>query len=1264
MTRLFSKLFNIRPTEWPRLLYLYVIFFVYITGATWGETMVEAAFLQQVGVQFLPWVFVAVALVSVPATAIYTAFADRISNNKLAVGILGIGLLGVAVGRFFLAEGKDTLAYPLLYLFMFVPLSDIYLVHWYTLTNSFYDTQSAKRIVPVLATASRIGGILAGLTMFLLNQWFSPTTIITIWLGAILLVMLLIGLMPYIFKGDKTGLEQSGDITSTTKSTKPQTHLSYLDNIREGYHYVAQSAFLKWLAISTLLLTALIPFLEFRTSQILLQELQTTQAISNFTGTLNGLTNLLVLPIQLLLLSRIIGWIGLGNANLIFPIGNLAIASALSWRPVLFTAALAYFDRNAFRSTFRNPPDSLLYNAVPLRVKGRARAFIGGLVAPLGSLSGGLLLLLPFASLAWFLSAIIMALSVGYLVSTLVIRRQYSRALIQMLEQEDFSFLLLQEATPLTVTDPATLNGLRKKLEDSTSPEFTIFMAKLISQIGGSAAIPILGQAARAADDARIRAALLDVLVAADFQGEAVRELYTNFLEDEDGRVRQSAIAGLEELSGPQDKQFLVLAVKMLADPDTEVRARVLPILLQASDSEHQISAIQTLDEFLNNRDAHQRARGIHILNQTGDLRFIHTLLDHLADPADEVRLEAAIAVESFLAQKVPAPIIELVLEKMDRLAQDPVERIRQAGLTILGRVNNRESQHMLMNALTDPSPQVRSTAVDVLAHAGKVVIPTLHPALNAANPLLRKMTTIALSRINQREFGPLVETHITGNLLDIYRSYGLLAALMPCVEFPSISILQDTIREQNQQLIAEIFYLLTAIHDKEAVKIVAESFESETARVRANAAEALEAMTTPQTARLMAPLFEPDLAPAQLLEISRDSWEMAHPDTAEAINLILTDPADPWFRAMMTLGLGEMAAALLPPPSTAPQSRLLKVHELVDQRVNELTEANGPETPTEPSQEENTAQQPRPTHPFDLLTEADETAKPAAEPQPSERPARRARPVDLLGALFDPDQTDQPKPEEPKPRRNRPANLLGALLDVVEPRATQPAETTDPDKSLPSGSLPFTVPEIETMIEAAFADPQIDVRLAARAAKRIMAGSYITSVIQEEGLLLSAIEKIIFLKEVPFFQGMTIDQLKILANVCEEQLFEEDARIFNAGDPGGALYVVVSGRVGIEQERRKGSFARLATIEAHSYFGEMNLFDNSPRSDSAIALQDTLTLRLRREPLIALARQYPDLSLELINVLSQRLREANDRVAELTKTRPRELHKLFDKFD
>ncbi len=101
-----------------------------------------------------------------------------------------------------------------------------------------------------------------------------------------------------------------------------------------------------------------------------------------------------------------------------------------------------------------------------------------------------------------------------------------------------------------------------------------------------------------------------------------------------------------------------------------------------------------------------------------------------------------------------------------------------------------------------------------------------------------------------------------------------------------------------------------------------------------------------------------------------------------------------------------------------------------------------------------------------------------------------------------------------------------------------------------------------------------------------------------------------------------------------------------------------------IERESRKGVVARLATIEAYSYFGEMNLFDASTRTDTAVALQDTLTLTLRREPLIALARQYPDLSLELINVLSQRLRETTDQVARLTKSHPRALHKVLDQLE
>ena len=48
----------------------------------------------------------------------------------------------------------------------------------------------------------------------------------------------------------------------------------------------------------------------------------------------------------------------------------------------------------------------------------------------------------------------------------------------------------------------------------------------------------------------------------------------------------------------------------------------------------------------------------------------------------------------------------------------------------------------------------------------------------------------------------------------------------------------------------------------------------------------------------------------------------------------------------------------------------------------------------------------------------------------------------------------------------------------------------------------------------------------------------------------------------------------------------------------------------------------------------------------------------------MALIRQHPDMSLELIKVLSTRLREANDHITRLTRSKPRQLQKLYDKLD
>ena len=254
VTRLLNKLLNVRADEWPRLLFLYLMALVALMGINWGETIVVAAFLQQIGVDFLPVAIVINATLSIAAIFIYTAFADRVANDRLLIAILGISVVAIALGLVLLGWGLVLIAYPLLYMVLNVPLTDLYNVHWATYTNSFYNTRSAKRIIPVLGTSTRIAGIVAGLTMPLLNRFLDAGSIITLWMGALLFMALIAWLMPRMLKGDKAAGAPSDHASGGLTTSMGKDQQSYVDNLREGYRFISQSPFLRWMALSTLAL--------------------------------------------------------------------------------------------------------------------------------------------------------------------------------------------------------------------------------------------------------------------------------------------------------------------------------------------------------------------------------------------------------------------------------------------------------------------------------------------------------------------------------------------------------------------------------------------------------------------------------------------------------------------------------------------------------------------------------------------------------------------------------------------------------------------------------------------------------------------------------------------------------------------------------------------------------------------------------------------------------------------------------------------------
>lgn len=95
--------------------------------------------------------------------------------------------------------------------------------------------------------------------------------------------------------------------------------------------------------------------------------------------------------------------------------------------------------------------------------------------------------------------------------------------------------------------------------------------------------------------------------------------------------------------------------------------------------------------------------------------------------------------------------------------------------------------------------------------------------------------------------------------------------------------------------------------------------------------------------------------------------------------------------------------------------------------------------------------------------------------------------------------------------------------------------------------------------------------------------------------------------------QTMDVAALARLADVLEEREFVDGQPVFAEGSLGDAMYFISSGAVRIEKRTgtSAGAHKTLAILEAGDYFGEMALFDQQPRSASAVAAGATRTFRL-----------------------------------------------------
>ena len=105
---------------------------------------------------------------------------------------------------------------------------------------------------------------------------------------------------------------------------------------------------------------------------------------------------------------------------------------------------------------------------------------------------------------------------------------------------------------------------------------------------------------------------------------------------------------------------------------------------------------------------------------------------------------------------------------------------------------------------------------------------------------------------------------------------------------------------------------------------------------------------------------------------------------------------------------------------------------------------------------------------------------------------------------------------------------------------------------------------------------------------------------------------------------------------------------LFKEGDDGEHLYVIIDGKLKLGTSSGDGRENLLSILGPGEMFGELSLFDPGPRTSTATAVTDARLLSLSHEKVIPWLKQNPEVSLQLLTRLSQRLRRTNEAVGDL----------------
>ncbi|MDP2624673.1 MAG: HEAT repeat domain-containing protein, partial [Candidatus Peregrinibacteria bacterium] len=651
--------------KWDKIFFVAPLFAFIIFGYVLAGISGNVLFVKRIGVEFLPYTYVANALFGTVAALFVAGSIGKHSVAKLIQVIAGLGAI-IFFGTFLLIQEDIWWGYPILLIFGQILYMLLGAIIMWDLGLKICTPLEAKRTFSFFSLGASVGGIIAGTVSSLITETYGTEILIPIVIGSLALVALNAVLIQFFYH-DKLAPSADAD------------EMSHWESIKNGFLYYRKSKLARMLSFVLILFFSVrwIGDYEF---QKILGDTFTEDEFSKVSGYVSIVENAILIVMFLFVQRFIIGRLGVLNTLLASPAFVLVPFFILFFFPVyLVVTGVKVFTKVINYSTFSSSI-RLMFTAIPHGIRSSVTTFIGGNSESAGMLlaGAGLLILTNLLANEWII-AIGIGLCLFMILVVIFIKREYIKQIVHNLEATDLEDL---HSAIENLAEPAYhelgVNELMKMVQRENLDVETV--RKIIFSLGkidNVNVIPSLIDFFRKYD-ITVKYAVIEAIHSFKNLNERLGDLpFTRF----------NLIDAYQEIFlHEEDPELKVFILKHLRDFDPDNVIKFLKEAIEKQDSAVQYQAIKAMKYF------HDR----------GIIQYVKPFLD---DERAMVRASSIIALWQFT--ELRPQLMKRFVEMMMKPDKDSVLSI----FLIISKVGITWEAKYVRDKLLDKDAQVQTMA-------------------------------------------------------------------------------------------------------------------------------------------------------------------------------------------------------------------------------------------------------------------------------------------------------------------------------------------------------------------------------------------------------------------------------------------------------------------------------------------------------------------------------------------------------------------------